>query len=569
MSNKLKYLSAFNRYVKTHKAEALYLWTLTVCMVPNVVLSAVEPMGFMARITNVVLPLGILWSLMNVTRRTGILILSLFPLMFFDAFQLVLLCIYGRSVIGIDMLLNVETTNPSEAWELLSHIWPELSIVILMYLLPLGFSIVATIRKWRIRSSFRHRSLVIGGYVCMAGVGCFLISYLVCKPYRPTRELFPYNVGCNIFTATQRSEAVMNYPATSASFRFHASDTDSVHGRTVIVVIGETSRADNWSMFGYSYPTSEALDTLPGIYPFSAALSESNTTHKSVPILLTHLDATNFGDSVYFVKALPAAFNEAGWDTYFFSNQQRNHGLIDMMASQANMCAFIKDREGKEARDEALIPYLQAALKTKGSDRLVILHTYGSHFNYEDRYDKARAMFPDASTSSSSAKNRDGLVKAYDNTIQYTTRLLRSIIREAERNGGEAVVIYTSDHGEDLYDDERKLFLHASPLPSYYQLHVPFLVWLSPDYEKRHPETAATLRANSLKSVSSSASFFPTILSLAGISTPYLDMSRSLASPAYKESAHLYVNDYNESVNLRDAGFDEIDFRMLEKLRKR
>ena len=47
-------------------------------------------------------------------------------------------------------------------------------------------------------------------------------------------------------------------------------------------------------------------------------------------------------------------------------------------------------------------------------------------------------------------------------------------------------MVYTSDHGEDIFDDARHLFLHASPLPSFWQLHVPLVVWTSSDYRQRH-----------------------------------------------------------------------------------
>lgn len=561
-----KYFTDICRYIMSHKSEALYIWILVVSIIPNIVLSVVEPMEPMARIANVLFPLGLLWLLMNCTRRIGVLVLSLFPLMFFDAFQLVLLCIYGRSIIGIDMLLNMVTTNTSEAWELLSHILIELTIVILIYMMPLVLAFTAIYGKWRISSKFRRSSFNTCKYVCTAGILSFVGSCLFCKAYTPSRELFPYNVGCNIVSAVQRGEAVFNYPKTSADFRFNATDTDTLNVRTVIVVIGETSRADNWSMFGYERPTTEALDTLRGIYPFMRTMSESNTTHKSVPIMLTHLDATNFGDSVYYVKSLPALFKEAGWDTHFISNQMRNHALIDMMAAQADDCKFIKDDEGIESLDEALLPYLREALKSNAKNKLVILHTYGSHFSYEKRYRNSQAMFSNATTNPSSAKNRTNLVKAYDNTIQYTSRLLHSIIQEATRNGGDAIVVYTSDHGEDLYDDDRNLFLHSSPLSSYYQLHVPFFVWLSPTYEAHHPEKVEALRINKGKRVSSSASLFPTVVSLSGIVTPYLEDIKSLASPSYRDVDRLYINDYNESVNLEKAGFEEPDFLMLKKL---
>lgn len=555
-----------------HKAETLMIAIIIVCIIPNIVLSCVEPMSLTARIANVILPLGILWLLLSLSRNVGRTVLCLFPICLFDAFQLVLLCIYGQSIIGIDMMINVETTNPSEAWELLSHILIELTIVVLMYLAPTVVAIMAIAKRWRIGERFIRRSRKLSLWCIVAGVAVLGLTFATSgNRYKPGRQLFPYNIACNMVQATKRSEAIKNYPKSSASFRFNASDTDSVAGKRkiTVLVIGETSRADNWSLFGYDRPTTLALDTMRGIFPFSKAISESNTTHKSVPMLLTHLDATNFGDSIYYVRGLPAAFSEAGWKTYFLSNQRRNHSLIDMIASQADSLLFIKDTDGNRALDKAMIPHLRKVLEDGPKRQLIVLHTYGSHFNYADRYDPSNALYKDASTKPTASSNREGLVKAYDNSIHYTAQFLHDIIKEVSATGAEAVLVYTSDHGEDIYDDERHLFLHASPIPSFYQLHVPYFVWLSDSYINTNAGMARQLRDNSSKNVSSTATLFNTVLMLSGINSSALRPDRSLASPNYRFTNHYYLNDYNEEVNLKGAGFKAQDFNLLRKMKDR
>ena len=78
-------------------------------------------------------------------------------------------------------------------------------------------------------------------------------------------------------------------------------------------------------------------------------------------------------------------------------------------------------------------------------------------------------------------------------------------------------MLYTSDHGENLFDDSRRLFLHASPRASIYELHVPFLLWLSDTYITAYPDNAAAVSANRRKRAESSVTTFHTILQLAGI----------------------------------------------------
>lgn len=550
----------------------LFIAVLVVCIVPNVALSVVERMTVPGRIANVLLPLGFMMCVLSMSRRTGVTALCLFPLMIFDAFQIVLLCIYGESVIGIDMLMNVETTNPSEAWELLSHIRWQLAGVAALYLLPMGTAVYAAIAGWKTGVVFTDRTRRISAVCMSAGIASLLFALFADNSYRPSRDMFPYNVCCNLYQAYVRSQNVAQYDKSCASFRFGAADAEtdtiSAQGRLMIIVIGETSRADNWSMFGYGRKTTESIDTVGGIFAFPCSMSESNTTHKSVPLLLTHLDASDFGREIYRVKGITAAFREAGWETWYISNQHRNHSLIDRIAGQSDHVVFIDGHSGLRAKDRELLPHLSSALSSPARKKLIVLHTYGSHFNYEDRYDIKDAMFPDATTEPSSYRNRSGLIDAYDNTVQYTARLLHDIIEMADASGSRAVVAYTSDHGEDIYDDSLHRFLHASPRPSYWQLHVPFFIWLSADYSAAHPEVADALEANSRKHVSTSASFFHTLVDIAYISTPCMREDRSLASPAYRPCRAVYLNDYNEAVDLRESGFKAEDFKRMGQMRR-
>ncbi len=95
--------------------------------------------------------------------------------------------------------------------------------------------------------------------------------------------------------------------------------------------------------------------------------------------------------------------------------------------------------------------------------------------------------------------------------------MLDSLISILEASGRPTALLYTADHGEDIFDDCRNRFLHASPTPTAEQLNVPMLVWMSEPYMTAHPEKAAACRANRDRNISSSRSVFHTLLSLAGI----------------------------------------------------
>ena len=103
------------------------------------------------------------------------------------------------------------------------------------------------------------------------------------------------------------------------------------------MVIGETSRAANWSIYGYNRNTNPELTKIKGLTAFSHVLTESNTTHKSVPMLMSSVTAHDF-NSIYRQKGIITAFKEAGYRTAFFSNQRYNHSFIDFFGKEADIC---------------------------------------------------------------------------------------------------------------------------------------------------------------------------------------------------------------------------------------
>lgn len=527
----------------------------------------VEPLAPLPAIVNVVLPLGVYCLLMSLSRHIGRTSLWMITVMFFAAFQMVLLYMYGRSVIAVDMFLNLVTTNPGEVGELLGNLLPIIAAVVLVYVTPIVASVVAVVKKWRLSEKARLQSRLAGYLLSGVGLACMAASFASVKHYDLLTDLYPVNVLYNVGIAVDRTARMADYEETSRDFTYHATPThpDSVP-EVYVAVIGETSRATNWQLLGYGRPTTPELMNRDGLVAFPRALSQSNTTHKSVPMLLSMLDASNFADSLYYSKSLITAFKEAGFHTAFFSNQNRNHSFIDRFGEEADTCVFIRETGNVTGYDTALLTFLDRELEQGHKKLFVVLHAYGSHFSYMDRYPAAEARFQPSSPADASAMFRDELVNAYDNTIALTSRFLASIMDRLAKTGARSALIYTSDHGEDIFDDSRNLFLHASPCPSYFQIHVPFLVWMSPTYLEAYPEIYEATSANREKFVASSKAYFHTLMDLAGISTPLQQPDASVANRNYEPKTAYYLNDHNRMVSLREAGLLDVDFVSIDSL---
>ena len=573
--NRLSYI-----YNKVSSGQFLYAYAVVALLLPNIALCYTECLTPWACGVNVLLPLSLYMLFFSAAKRPGKMIWWAFIFVFFAAFQLVLLYLFGTGVIAVDMFLNLVTTNPGEAMELLDNLAPAVVGVFVVYLPLLILGGVNIRRDSRLTVSFqqrvRHWAMQIGAI----GLFCLLASYLVVDDYRMRNQLYPVNICYNLYLAFERNAASENYREASWDFKFDARSEHSATAPEVyVMVVGETARAHNFSLYGYPRNTNPLLSKTPGIKAFPNVTTQSNTTHKSVPMLLSAASAEDF-ERLFHEKGILAAFKEAGFHTVFISNQLPNHSFIDFLGEQADEYYFLKKEDASQGNhyDEDLLQKLDEILPLADASSsahyhyryrklFVVLHSYGSHFNYQERYPSSFAYFKPDSRSEAKPENRRDLLNAYDNTIRYTDYILHGIVERLQKWEGvqtktdgvydqpTSAMLYTSDHGENIFDDERCLFLHAAPKASDYELHVPFIIWTSDGFSKQYPDILKALGENRSKQVQSSLSAFHTMLGIGGIRTPYRQDEYSVASDKYHPVKLLYLDDHDEAIPQEDAKF--------------
>ena len=548
------------------KPQFLFYYFLVAMMVPNLALCITEDVSVWSCISNLILPAAVYAYLFTFRRKPGLMIWILFLFVFLAAFQLVLLYLFGNSIISVDMFLNLVTTNANEAMELLDNLIPAVAGVFILYLPALILGGISIRHSDQLSEIFQRKVRKLSGYGLGLGVACIGLTYMVDPYFAIKTDIFPANVCYNCYLALKRTIQTSNYPLTSKDFSFHAKSEHSKEQPEIyLFVIGETGRAHNWGLYGYERNTTPLLKKQKGLIPFSDVLTQSNTTHKSVPMLMSLACAENY-NQIYQTKGIITAFKEAGFYTAFLSNQDYNHSFIDIFGEEADKFFFLKysNLPASEKKDTKLAEMVDELISEGHQKLFIVLHTYGSHFNYYERYPQTRAQFKPDHITNVTPKNRSVLVNAYDNTILQTDLFLNGLIETLQKDSVAAALLYTSDHGEDIYDDDRNLFLHASPIPSYYQLHVPFIVWTSDEYQRLYPQIPVNLGVNKAKSVASNASVIHTLLQLGGIDTPYRNDSLSVASPVYTEKTRHFLNDHNLPEPYNRIGMDEEDFEQFK-----
>ena len=553
-------------HTRSRSSALLAVCFVVAAILPDCVLANTENYAPWTVEASILLPLGfyMMWSV--ALRRSGVMIWLGFPFIFLCAFQLVLLGLFGNSVIAADMFTNLLTTNPGEAHEVLEHILPSMVLVCVLYVPLLWFAA----REIGLRRTLSRTARTTIG---LTGAAVFALGLLALWPaYRASEErhvlrdeIFPLNVIYNMGLSGREFRKARHYPETSKGFRFEAVREAEAPGREIyLYIIGEASRAQSWRLFNAEseHATNPRLSREEGLVLFRDMLTQSNTTHKSVPMILSPV-TTDRHDDLFRCKGLPALFNEAGFDTWFISNQSRQGAMIDHLAADARHRIYIRaPRYDMQLLDEMR----KAVAKSEAPKMLFILHCYGSHFDYRKRYPSGFARFKPDDDASITPENARDLRNAYDNTILYTDHFLSEIIgflRGLE--GTTSAMLYCADHGEDLLDDARGRFLHATPTTTAYQLWVASLAWFSDDYCARFPEKAAAAAANSTAPANTHA-LFHTMADIASIGTPRLDRTVSLVSEDYdRAAARYYLSDHNEAVPYVGTGLTSEDMELLER----
>lgn len=545
------------------KQKLVFFLYLIVLILPNLILCVTESMPLAGRLALVLLPLGLYWSVMSMFSRLSRTMLWMFPIMFLGAFNIVLSYLFGKGVIAVDMWLNLTTSSPAEMGEMLSQIYPAVVAVVLVYVPTIAYAIFDMRKKSSLTRRFMKHQMCMGVALLLLSLPITFMAARTGK-WNVMDDLFPVNVCYNFQLAVERQKLSEAYLEQSKDFVFNAVHTDNdTLPKVVVLVIGETSRAANWQLNGYERETTPMLAQTPNITVFTDCMSQSNTTHKSIPILLSPATADDYS-TLYHSKGLLAAFNEAGFHTAFISNEPRNNSFNDHLGEQAQEALFLRDTMEGTPMDSLLLPEVERVLSANQGNLMVVVHTYGSHSTYSDRYERDQAYYTPDVVLKATRDNRESLINAYDNTIRYTDRFLYSIITMLQQQERPAAMLYASDHGEDIYDDRRNLFLHASPWPSYYQLHVPFLVWTNDLYAHSYDERVALMQSRTAEPIQTDC-VFPTMLGLGGVSTPFGQDSLALTSPRYvTKEKRTYLSDHNQPLGF-DRCMEKLDIKQMEQ----
>ena len=428
-------------------------------------------------------------------------------------------------VIDDDMLVNALETDSREARDLLNL--PFVLYVLILGVVPSLFIYKVKMNPPGPKAALMYRLQLVSASLAVVVGLFFSFSGHYTSMFREHKEVWyrvnPIHAVYSAGKLVNNSVAFASLPHLVVGANAKIPDTD-VHRELVIMVVGETARADHFSLNGYARETNPRLQK-EEVINFPDFWSCGTSTAQSVPCMFSHYPRAEFDKE----KASAAdnaldVLKRAGVSILWRDNNSSSKHVADRAEYQAYLTSKTNPVCDVECRDEGMLVGLQDYIDNhpKG-DILIVLHQMGNHGPaYHKRYPPAFKQFtPACETNDLGACSVDEIVNAYDNAILYTDFFLSKVIELLKPNDDafETAMLYLSDHGESL--GENGFYLHGLPyfLAPNAQKHVPFVLWFGRNFDHQSLSNIQQKKAERL----SHDNIFSTLLGLFEIQTAAYD----------------------------------------------
>lgn len=429
------------------------------------------------------------------------------------------------------MLRNLFETDVREATEFLD--WKMIPYVLVAFGSAALVTRVQLQTPYTLKQTVYARVKYCGLALVLAVIGTWPITNELIPAFRQHKELRYLITPSNYIVSSFRVLGDELVSPTTADIRHpiavdaHLHHPQEVRKPTaVVMVVGETVRAANWGLNGYTRDTTPTL-AARDIINFSEVTSCGTDTATSVPCMFSIQGRHAYKEStIRRSESLLHVLSRAGVEVLWRDNQAGCKGVCEGLAYEDLSNLHEPDVcRGKRCFDEILLSGLKEKIESTRGDAFIVLHMLGNHGPaYFQRYpDAFRRWEPTCDTADLSTCPHDALINTYDNAILYTDHVLsQAIDLLSSLTTHDTALIYVSDHGESL--GEKGLYLHGMPyaIAPAEQTHVPMIQWFSPSFVANRHINLECLRTRASRPLSHDY-LFHTVLKLLELDTESYD----------------------------------------------
>lgn len=345
----------------------------------------------------------------------------------------------------------------------------------------------------------------------------------------------PFDLLNESYIFAKNSFRARKYKSQHDNFRFNVlNPKDTSRPKLVVFIIGERMRYANWSINGYKRETSPNLNGVKNLISFNKNYSNSNFTYGSIPLIITQ--ATPKAPTIaYSQKTIVSLFKEAGYETSWISNQYL-FDIVDDRKTPDHLYELYKQHH----TDADIVPVLDSILNCKtNKNRFIIINLLGGHGGVPSNFN---VFNPNDSREDYSVtmKNASIFINTYDNIILLQDYVLSKIISLTQQQNVSSIVMFTADHGCNLFDNGKALFGYGSANPTDNETHVPLFISMSDQYiTDNEGKYTNLLKHKNL--LTTNNNLFYTLADLSHIKYDSYSKEKSIADQAYAEPTSRFV----------------------------
>lgn len=455
-------------------------------------------------------------------------------------------------VITPDQIQNMLQTDAREVrdlWSMRLIIWT-LGFVIF----PLGIVWMLQIQPTSTGHQLVHKSLssVVSLGLILGLLFCFYVDYAaIFREHRDLKGMLsPQNSIASTLSYYKKKAPKANLPLVAFGEDAHLLQQAQMqeHPKLMVLVVGETARAESFALNGYARNTNPELSKL-AVINFSQVSSCGTATAVSVPCMFSGMSRETYDEQLASDReGLLDIAQRAGYQVTWIDNNSGCKGACDRV-QKYQIPAQLKQKwcdAGGECFDEILVDSLKDYLahldKNNPKPQLIVLHQMGSHGPAYFKRSKApyQPFQPTCNSNDIQGCSTEELKNSYDNSIVYTDHVLAQIIETLKQQTQyQTGFWYLSDHGEST--GEHGLYLHGAPysMAPTQQTHVPMLMWFSDAWKQQNTHQVSCLKGQTGQARSHDH-LFPSLLSLLDIKTQVTEAKNDMlaqCSPSLKNRA--------------------------------
>ena len=349
----------------------------------------------------------------------------------------------------------------------------------------------------------------------------------------------PFNLYYRIYQFTKIRLRINKYKYQQDNFKFGIlNPSDTTKPNLVIFIIGERMRYSNWSINGYNRATTPNLKKVTNLISFNKNYSNANNTYWSIPLIITQATPKTPNDA-YSQKSIVSLFKEAGYETSWISSQYL-FDIIDEKREPDHLYELYKNKH----TDLDIIPLYDSVLNKKTSkNKFIIINMLGGHGEVPAQFNVFKPN-NNLKNYPITMQNAPIFINDYDNIVLLQDYVLSEIMKMTEKQNVSSVLLFTADHGCNLFDNGRALFGYGSANPTEKETHVPMFVNMSKKYiENNHNKYNNLINHKNL--LTTNNNIFYTLSDLANIKYKSFKPTQSISDSFFVEppSRFVYIHD--------------------------